>query len=84
MAEHVYTQTAAADAHSPGSIAEGWFTVVKRELVLTDAGDKVIARRKLAKGDDPYKVAQAILRARADARATDPHRKLRYPNNGYA
>jgi hypothetical protein len=62
----------------PGEIAQAWFEVRGKQLVLTNELGEEIARRVLVRGDDPEGVAREMLRERAAADAFN--RGIEYPS----
>ena len=65
--EYVWTQISPPEDWHPGTIEEGWYVVRGDSVTLTDRDGRPIGHsRKLEPGEDPKRVAVALLRARQD------------------
>ncbi len=62
----------------PGRLAEGWFSVDRGQLTLTNAEGDVIAGRRLASNEDAAEVARSLLREMTEVKDAF-NRALPYP-----
>jgi hypothetical protein len=71
------------DDDDAGQIAEGWFSIDGKVVMVTDAKGKYVGSRAMLKGEDARVVAKQLLREKTPE-SESFNRRLSYPNAGLA